>query len=295
MSRRLDVIDALIYADVFDCALTLEEIRRYGPLPIDDGELRDELAGHPAVVARDELFALVDRADLIDERPGRIAKARALQRRGGRVARVLRHLPFVRGLALTGSLAADDARVAADVDLMVIVAPRRLATTFLLMGPASTLLRRRLFCPNYYLSEDRLEIEPANRYVARELVQARCLAGSMTGLERSNSWLSERFPNAHPSDSQMPGGGLIQRIFERPLRGEIGDALERLAVRVAHSRLRAHYRGDVPGDVAGALSRGVALRFHGHHAEENILARYEARRAQVAEMLAKELPSATTS
>ncbi len=244
---------------------------------------------------REGLYALTGREHLIDERPRRLARAHALQRRGRRVARILRHLPFVRALALTGSLAADDAHETADVDLMVIVAPGRLATTFLLLGPASTLMRRRLFCPNYYLSEDCLEIEPANPYVARELVQARCLAGPITGLRRSNPWLAQAFPNAGPGDTELPGGGRLQRGVEWVLGGRLGDALERFAARVARSRLRAHYGGRVPGDVAAALSSGAALRFHGLHTDESIVARYEARRAQVAEMLAKELPSATTS
>jgi predicted nucleotidyltransferase len=288
VSRQLELVDALIYADGFDCALTLDEIRRYGPVEIDAGELREELERHPAVAGRDSLYALVDRGHLIDERPARMARARALQRRGRRVARVLRHLPFVRMLALTGSLAADDARGTADVDLMVIAAPGRLATTFLLMGPASSLLRRRLFCPNYYLSEDRLEIEPANRYVAQELAQARCLAGRATGLRRANSWLAEHFPNARPSEPELPGGGIAQRVIKRPLRGRIGDAVERFAARVARSRLVAHYGGNVPKEVADGLSSGAALRFHGHHTDRSIVDRYEARRAQVAAMLARE-------
>lgn len=294
MSRRLDLIDGLIYADVFDCALTLEEVRRYGQVGIEATELRRELSLNPAVESRGGLYALAGRPDLIDERPGRMARARWLQRRGRRVARVLRHLPFVRVLALTGSLAADDAREAADVDLMVVVAPGRLATAFMLMGPASTLLRRRLFCPNYYVSEERMAMAPANRYVARELIQARCLAGPVAGLHRSNPWLAEAFPNAGPPDPGLPGGGAIQRAMERPLGGSFGDAVERLAARVARSRLRAHYGGRVPAEVFDAFHAGVSLRFHADHTGEQLLARYEARCAEVAEML-KEIPSATTS
>jgi predicted nucleotidyltransferase len=285
VSRRLDLVDALIYADGFDCALTLDEVRRYGPVDIEAEELRRELSLHPAVEGREGLYTLAGRGHLIDQRPDRIARARALQRRSRRVARVLRHLPFVRALVLTGSLAADDAREAADVDLMIVVSSGRLATAFLLMGPASTILRRRLFCPNYYLSEDQMALAPANRYVARELVQARCLAGSAAGLRRSNPWLADAFPNAGSPAPGLAGGGTIQRAMELPLRGRFGDALERIAARVARSRLRAHYRGRVPAEVFEAFGSGVSLRFHAGHTAERLLARYEVRCAEVALML----------
>jgi len=209
----------------------------------------------------------------------------------------------VRALALTGSLAADDARDGADVDLLVIVAPGRLATAFLLMGVPARLLRQRLFCPNYYVTEGRLGIAPGNPYVARELVQARCLVGRTESLHDSNPWLADLFPNAGHGDPGQTPGGLLQRALELPLRGRLGDALERIAARVARARLRAHYAtcaAEVPREVEGAFETGISLRFHGHHAGSAMVARYEARRAEVAATLdgsaaLKGKPSATTS
>jgi predicted nucleotidyltransferase len=287
MSRRLELLDGVIYADAFDCALTLEEVWRYARLRIDQDDLRRELRDDPAVVGRDGLYALADRPHLIEQRPERIARARALQQRGRRVARVLRHLPFVRALALTGSVAADDAHDAADVDLLVIVAPEKLGTAFLLMGPVSTLLRRRLFCPNYYVCEGRLAMAPGNPYVARELMQARCLAGPIAGLHESNPWLAETFPNAAGAGPGLSPGGRLQRAQELALRGRLGDAVERLGAWAARSRLRAHYATggrSVPLDVSAALDAGTSLRFHGRHRREATVARYLERRTQVAEM-----------
>jgi hypothetical protein len=130
-----------------------------------------------------------------------------------------------------------------------------------------------------------MRIDPANRYVTRELAQARCLAGPLGELYRSNPWLPEAFPNAGPPDPGLPGGGALQRALETPLRGRLGDAIERLATRLAHSRLRAHYGTGVPVEIAGALEAGGSLRFHGEHASEGLVGRYEARRAEVARLL----------
>jgi hypothetical protein len=81
----------------------------------------------------------------------------------------------------------------------------------------------------------------------------------------------------------------VQRLLELPLRGRLGDALERAAARVVRSRLRAHHREagvQVNADVLARFDEGVSLAFHALFAPEEALARYSARRADVARRLA---------
>ena len=164
--ERLDLLDGLIYSDVFDCALTLEELWRYCRVPVEREELAKRLHGDPAlrkvVTETDGLYCLAGRAELIEARRQGMARANVLSRRARRVAGILRALPFIRGLVLTGSAAAEDGAEDADVDVLVLVAPRRLGIVFAMLGPASRLLGRRFFCPNYYVSEDCLEMGPPN-------------------------------------------------------------------------------------------------------------------------------------
>lgn len=292
--ERLDVLDAIVYGDSFDCAVTFDEVWRYARVPIDREtlrlRLREDAALRRVVVERDGLYCLRDRIDLLHHRAERIERARRLQRRAARVAAVLRRVPFVRGLALTGSAAAEDARASADVDLLVIVEPGRLASVFLVLAPLSRLLGRRLFCPNYYVRSDRLGVPPADVYLARELDQARGLAGTGAALRAANGWLHEVFPNAEvPPESDRPASpSLAQRMLETPLHGRLGDRLERLGKRVAARRLRAHYAafgGDVPRDVVVSLERGERLRFHAGGIVASRMARYAARRAELATQL----------
>ncbi len=120
----LALLDALLYGDVFGCAVTLDELWQYARVAIERDKLRLSLRDDPVlrrlVVERDGLHCLVGRTPLLSERPERILRAERLQRRAHRVARVLRHAPFVNGLVLTGSTSADDAPRRADVDLLVI-------------------------------------------------------------------------------------------------------------------------------------------------------------------------------
>jgi predicted nucleotidyltransferase len=289
---RLDLLDPLIYADAFDCSLTLGELWRYGRVAIDqptlERRLREDSGLRKLVLSRDGLYCLADRPALIDQRPARARHARRLERRARWVTRVLRNVPFVRGVALTGSAAADDAAADADVDLLVIVARARLGTVFLLLGSVSRLLGRRLFCPNYYLCEDNLAMAPASLYVARELAQARVLDGDAAILWQSNPWLAEIFPNAAPAVQARSGrsrSAPLQALLEAPLRRKLGDRVERHARRVGITRLGVHYRGrgeDVPPQVVGSFESGAALRFHGGQIAERSLERYFARRASIA-------------
>ena len=294
VDERLDMLDGLIYADGFDCAATLDELCRYSRTVVGPHELEAVLQERTlrAVVAeRDGMYCLSERPGLLAERRARIARARRLRARARRVARLLRHVPFVRGLLLTGSVAADNARAGADVDILVIVARERLGLVFLVLGSASRLVGRRMFCPNYYLCEGHLEVGPRTLYVAREVAQATGLVGDAAVLRQANAWVGEVLPAA--SNGQQPGGmrarvTRLQRILERPLRGALGGRLEQGARRLAQARLQAHYAAvdeRVPAEASAALAAGTALRFHRGGRDERALERHAATRARLSQQL----------
>lgn len=291
----LDLLDALIYGDIFDCAVTLDELCQYSRTPIDNAQLnrrlRDDAVIGDIVAERDGLYCLRHRTALIDQRPGRIARARRLQRRALSVARVLRHFPFVRGLVLTGSVSADDATETADIDLLVIVAAGRIGTVFLLLGSLSRLVGGSVFCPNWYMSEDRLNMAPQSLYITREFAQARSLVGCADALRASNGWINTAFPNWFVSaevDPSLRARTRFQRFLEAPLLGMAGRYVEKRARDIAAARLRAHYARfglDVPADVAARFEAGTSLGFHGYRYEAATMKAHAARRAKLLERI----------
>lgn len=289
VDELLALVDAAVYADVFDAAVTLDELHRYARIRVDRGTLEQALTEDPslgaALVQSEGVVALRDRAELIAARVDRLERAGRLRRRARRVARVLRHTPFVRGVALTGSVAAGDARSGADVDMLLVVAPGRLGTVFALLGTASRLVGRRVFCPNFYLSEESLTLQARTVYVAHELAQAKTLVGDATLLLDANGWVKEMFPNltgATGDRRRLRAGGLGQRMLEAPLRKRLGERVERWARGLAHDRLRAHHHGVVPDEIVRQFDAGQALRFHRGGVEHSVPLRYEARRDDVA-------------
>jgi predicted nucleotidyltransferase len=238
------------------------------------------------------LYCLAGREELLVGSTDAEQRALDLRRRALRVARFLRHMPFVRGLLLTGSAAAGAAGSDADVDLLVIVADGRISLVFALLGPLSRLTSRRLFCPNHYLSDAHLELRSRrDLYVARELVQARALAGCAAELAAANGWVQELLPNAGAGPAPatpLSGGQRLQRLLELPFRGRSGDRLERRLRGLAASRLAAHHGlwdRAVPLEALEQLEAGAELRFHGKPGTQSVLQRYQARRAELTELL----------
>ena len=296
-----DMIDAVVYGDVFDCAVTFDELWRYCLVPIDREELRRRVAEPPlsaVVTHRDGLYVLRGREALVARRLERRARAERLRRRARLVARCLQHFPFVRGVLLTGSVAADDAAEDADVDLLVIVQPGRLGLAFTELATMSRLVSRNVFCPNYYLAEDHLAMSRRDHYVARELMQAAPLAGCATAIFAANPWVAELLPNATPRDgteSAMPFGRALQRLLELPFRGAVGDRLDRRAHDLALRRLAVHHAGygaRPPRQIVERFAAGVELRFHGAPVIERASERYAARRAEVRDRLGAALDGA---
>src|SRR5207248_544080 len=152
----LDLIDGVVYADLFDCAATADEVWRYCRRRIDRDELFARLEADATLGAvihhRDGLYCLRGREPLLGARVERRRRAQALRRRAGR---------------------------------------------------------------------------------GRDLLTA-------------NRWTAALLPNAGAGPRAevppLPGGRLFQRLLERPLRGRLGDALDRRLGRLALARIGAHHR-----------------------------------------------------
>lgn len=285
----MQVIDPVLYSDAFDCALTFDEIRDYGLARIQDHPLQqllDRLVAQGVVCRTSGFYHLPGREALADHRPELLKRARRLQLRAVKVAGWLRFVPFIRGIYLTGSVAADSAEPGADLDLMMVVARDRLGTVFMFLGPLSRLLSREIFCPNYYICETELSLDRKSHYVAREVVQARPLLGRGNPLLDANQWVREWFPNfrGFRSTANFESGSFLQRVMEWPLRGRLGSFVENKAHQLAQRRLDIHHeeRGfPVPDRVQEQFVHGLALRFHASQKVQSAVTGYREVTARV--------------
>ena len=253
---RRAILVTLIYADLFDHALTRDEIHRYlighavsaaAAVAIldDDAELRFHIA------QTEGRFHLNGRPHFADIRRERVAASADLwpvaKRYGARIAR----LPFVRLVGVTGALAMNNARPDDDIDLFILAQPGRLWLCRLLVLGMVKLAARRgyVLCPNFLLSTGHLRLSERNLFTAHEVVQ-------MVPLERNhwyrafieaNSWVADFLPNAfagvtaearrasfRPMPARLVAGLLSARVFDPLERWEMRRKVRRLNRRLEH-------------------------------------------------------------
>lgn len=235
------IAETLAYADLFDYPLTAQQIHRYlAHVTATLAQVEEALTAEPWLTSHVErhgdLYCLRGRAEIIPLHETRQAYARSLWRTGRTLARLVAHLPFVRMVAMIGSLTMDNPRAADDdIDLFIVTAPGRVwltrALVILLVRLAA--LRGHDLCPNYLLSTRRLTIPGNDIFTAHELAQLLPLHGRETfqALLAANRWLADYLPNAAPQDGQAHDisglGRMVQRLAELILGGRLGDSLER--------------------------------------------------------------------
>jgi hypothetical protein len=240
------IVESVAYSDVFDFAVTAEEIRRSLPVSATVAEVEvrlNELAGLVSNV--EPYYTLVGRETLVRVRQRRAMASRRLMRLAGSYGRVIGRLPFVRMVAVSGSLAVENADAGDDLDYFIVTAPRRvwLARALTIVVVRVARLRGLELCPNYVLAETALELPDRDAYTARELMQMRPISGLATygRMIEANRWARDLLPNWHPSAGVVPGGrSLLQRAGDALVGGRAGDAIERWLLQNKGRQLAAH-------------------------------------------------------
>ena len=127
----LAIVSALAYADVFDYPLTVAQIHRYlVRTPATMAQVEAALACDPWLASRverhEDLVCLRGRSASITLRRERAGYARDLWRSGRIFGSLAAHLPYVRMVAVIGSLTMDNVRSPRDdIDLFIVTAPGR--------------------------------------------------------------------------------------------------------------------------------------------------------------------------
>ncbi|HNQ95051.1 MAG TPA: hypothetical protein PKK96_12230 [Anaerolineales bacterium] len=242
LSLARAILEALAYSDIFDYPLRFDELHRYLPAHANADELSavlDSLRGQ--VEQQDGFYYLTGRDEIVNIRQQREARSRKLLPIALRYGRILGSLPFIRMVALTGSLAVLNVTKHADFDYMLVAAKGRVwtARAFALLFNRFTRLFGHTLCPNLIVSESALEWPLHDLYSARELIQMIPIAGMdvYRDVMEVNSWVAEFVPQSSLCDSRAktatnPRGALrgvattIKRFFEFPLRGKLGDHFE---------------------------------------------------------------------
>jgi hypothetical protein len=253
---RRAIAAAVAYADLFDWPLTPDEIHRSLPIPARLSEVTAALAPArlgPALAAVDGFVVAHGREELVERRMRCAEVSAELWPRAARAARVVGRLPWVKMVAVSGSLAVGAATDDADVDLFIVADDGRVwLARAVTIGVAKAVIRlpsrRRVhLCPNYLIGESALDLWERDVYTAHELTQLVPVAGLdvYRSLLERNRWYLQFLPNAGEKGLPpvRPGAGWGQRLFSTPVTSTLFDRLERWEMTRKVARLRSGGNG----------------------------------------------------
>ena len=283
------VLQSVIYASLFDYPLTLAQLREsLVEVSADEASIaawcRTSALLQATVEHRDHLYFPAGRGDLVETRARREALSRELLHRHSPVLQFVAHMPFVRMVALSGSLAHLNADPAADVDLFVITAAKRVwLVTVAVLLVAKVLGWRRRLCLNYVISERQMAITPTDLFTANQIIHLLPLAGYGTYRRflNANAFVSRWYPNFMPRDQ---GSGIGDRVsgikdqgsltLERVLSYGVAQVAERVCRAVYRWHLRRRSASWQSSDQVRLEDECLKLHTSSHRAET--MARFEA-------------------
>lgn len=247
MSLERDICKVLAYFDIFHYPVTANEIRAFlssTPKEEDLVAALDRLYVEKRIFNQDNLYFLRDEPGMVYQRRSDNRRAQVLMKTAYKISRFLFQFPYVRGIGISGSLSKNVADENADIDFFIITKSNRLwiSRTIMHLFKKLTFLFRKqhLFCMNYYIDEEELQITDKNIYTATEVVTLVpvCGNGVLNKFFEANSWTQAFFPNYHlfVPPPKKTRSSIFKTIIEFLLNNKLGELLDNHLMRITSER-----------------------------------------------------------
>lgn len=244
MCIKQDILATLSYFDIFNYPLTQTEIAQFLKSPYIAEEFIEDLNQLLAenwIYKFDEFYMLQEDYSLVQRRRKGSVRAKASLKTAEKTAGYLSGFPFVKGVAVSGSLSRNFGDENSAIDFYIITEKNKLwvARTFLnCFKKLSILLKKQdCFCINYYVDEELLQVREKNIYTATEIATLLPLRGIHIFNEffKSNAWCKNFLPNhsLRISLTRKEKNPLWKRVFEFILRNALGNLLDHLLMQVS--------------------------------------------------------------
>lgn len=210
------IVQTLIYSDIFHFPLQIDEIWRY--LISDRTVRRDTIAtilsqSPDGILLRNGYFAVSSQT--LENTKNRLRQKQASEKKiaiARKVTRLMKYIPSVYFIGVSGTVAFSGAKESDDIDLFVITAPNLLWTTRLFLIIILEILRKRrrfgnqtsynVFCLNMFMDGSQL-LFPSERqdvYTAQEIMHVVPLMSrnnTYKELITINKWIKKFLANAY--------------------------------------------------------------------------------------------------
>lgn len=197
------VIKSLLYFNIFNHPLTIDEIHKYTPFPFSLNQLKetiDDLLIKGLIFKTKEYYSITNDVSLFTKRDNETKNALSVMPKARFYSRLISSFPFVRGVFISGSLSKGVLREDGDVDFFIITSGNRLwicRTLLILFKKILLLNSHKYFCLNYFVEESDLLIRDQNIFTAIEIESLMPMHNfsSYLTFKKANSWTSTFLPN----------------------------------------------------------------------------------------------------
>uniref|UniRef100_A0A7V3E827 Nucleotidyltransferase domain-containing protein n=1 Tax=Ignavibacterium album TaxID=591197 RepID=A0A7V3E827_9BACT len=282
-----NIIKTLAYYDIFSYPLKLEEI--YHNLPINHctvKEIESELnflCEKGLVFRIDNFFLLQNNLEFVERRLKGNNLCDKRIKSAFRMSKFISKFPYVRAIFLTGSISKGYMDKESDVDYLIVTEPNRLwvSKLFLTLFKKIFLLNsRKVFCINYYIDYEHLEIEEKNVFTATEIVTLVPVFGKKYYDEfySKNIWIKEYFPNFPKRTNTMidEKENPVKKIFEKLLNNTFGDKIDDWAMKLFTTVTKRKFSHFDEKDFALAFkSTKCESKYHPKFFQKRVLVSFE--------------------
>ena len=287
MNIENQILATLAYFNLFDYPLTQQEIVRFlncKPEVQEFEEGLERLVNHCFVCKIGGYYSLVNDRSLMERRAMGNERAAKMMRSAQRSASLISCFPFVKAVAISGSLSKNFADEWADVDFFIITSRQRLWTcrTLLHLFKKLTFLatRQHLFCLNYFIDESHPVILEKNIYTATEVLTIIPARGSFTEFFAANNWAKAFLPNvlAGTAPTKKNIRTWARTIVEFALHNTIGDRLDNFLMNATAKRWTAKTLNNKRNSKGNILAMHAGKHFSKPSPENfqrHLLRRYE--------------------
>jgi predicted nucleotidyltransferase len=283
------ILKTLAYFDIFHYPLTKKEIGQFLDTGMAAGDLNESLTSlltNGIIFFHNDFYALQNNPFWGYRRKKGNEKAKNLLKKANKIGRFLYRFPFVRAVAVSGSLSKNFADEKADIDFFIITKSNRLwiARTLMHLFKKLTFLTRNqdLYCMNFYISDESLQINDQNIFTATEIKTLLPVCGIETIMRfnAANQWASDWLPNYdfRKQQEKEPGIMLFKRAGEWLFDNRLGEYIDNKLMQITRRRWeRKKEKGmqNKKGLVMGLMVGKDFARSNPGAFQEKVLAMYE--------------------
>ena len=236
-SLDISILKTVTYFDIFSYPLKQDEIIFFLDKPATNGSISsslERLVRAKLLWKFDNFYSIRNEAELINRRKDGNALAVLQIKKARKVARFLSWIPYIRGIAISGSLSKNFADENSDLDFFIITKANRLWLVRIIYSfiykIASTLRIKEWFCLNYFIDELDLEVKEHNIFTAVEISTLMPLRGAkiFDNFFKANKWVHLFQPNFKPDYNYLQDASPIipKRTIEWMMNAEYGNKLD---------------------------------------------------------------------